>query len=87
MQRFPVVAWKKLRKDPDPSEVCIFCKEAILAGDTVGHVPCPDEISIIRDFIWHKECRIEWLRELADDCMSEAERMELEDQNRTGVQK
>jgi len=58
--------------------VCVYCMHAIKDGEIVGKIPFTDEMGYIQDRWWHKECRVEWLRELAQDAMDEADRLELE---------
>jgi hypothetical protein len=58
--------------------VCRFCLNELIKGQIAGKIPHADELGFIFDVFWHKECRVEWLRDLAHDAMTEADRLEME---------
>ncbi len=76
MSRFSeAVIWRE-QKGPS-KEVCRFCMHLIKKSEVIGQLPFIDEVAQHVMVTWHLECRIEWLRLLASDAMSEADSLDL----------
>jgi hypothetical protein len=67
------------KKHKVDTPVCVWCRHELVDGQVVGKIQHSDELGFVTDVFWHKECRIEFLRELASDSMAEADRLELEE--------